>query len=208
VSELFYTGLTGRGTVFGNPDLEPEKSLNLDIGFRYLHEKFFASLYGFSNSIDNMIQKFGGMEEEEYFYRNLTSGRIYGLEGEFYFSLMKNVEFFINFHHMAGKEKDTDTALNYIPPSRLTFWGKYSPGKCWIEPRVTLTSAVKDPGPLEMETDGYVLFDTILGVKVTSNLTLVAIAQNILDETYRASADEAGVDASGRGFVFRAEYSF
>ena len=208
VSELFYTGLTGRGTVFGNPDLTPEKSLNFDLGFRYLHEKFFASLYGFSNSIGDMIQKFGGIEEEEYFYRNLTSSRIYGVEGEFYLPLMKNVELFINFHHMVGKEKEPDVALNYIPPSRLTFWGKYSPGKCWIEPRITLSSAVKDPGPLEIETDGYVLFDTIFGFKVNDNLTLVAIAQNILGQTFRASADEDGIDAPGRGFVFRAEYSF
>jgi iron complex outermembrane receptor protein len=209
ISELFYTGLTGRGTVFGNPDLEPEKGLNLDLGFRYLHEKFFASLYGFSNSIGNMIQKLGGaFEEEEYFYRNLTSGRILGVEGEFYLSLMKDVEIFINFHHMVGKEKDSDSALNYIPPTRLTLWGKYSPGKFWIEPRVTFSAAVQDPGPLEMETENYVIFDTIFGFKVTDSLTLVAITQNILDQTYRPSADEQGVDAPGRGFVFRAEYSF
>jgi len=208
VSELFYTGLTGRGTVFGNPDLTPEKSLNFDLGFRYLHEKFFASIYGFNNSIRGMIQKYGGIVEEEYFYRNLTSGRIYGIEGEFYFSLMKDVELFINFHHMEGKEKGTNAALNYIPPSRLTFWGKYSPGKFWVEPRITLSSAVNDPGPLEIVTDGYVLFDTIFGFKVNNNLRFVAIAQNILDQTYRASADEAGVDAPGRGFVFKAKYSF
>ena len=194
--------------MFGNPDLTPEKSLNIDLGFRYLHEKFFASLYGFSNSMANMIQKFGGIEEEEYFYRNLSSSRIYGVEGEFYFFLMKNLELFINFHHMVGKEKDSNAALNYIPPSRLTFWGKFSPGKFWIEPRITISSAVKEPGPLEIETDGYVIFDTIFGFKVSQNLTLVTIVQNILDQTYRASADEAGVDAPGHGFVFRAEYSF
>ncbi len=208
ISELYYSGLTGRGTVFGNPDLSPEKSLNFDLGFRYLHEKFFASIYGFSNSIGDMIQKYGDFEEEEYFYRNLTSGRVYGIEGEFYFSLVKDVELFINFHHMVGKEKDTDEALNYIPPSRLTFWAKYSPGKFWIEPRITLTSAVNNPGPLEIETDGYLLLETIVGFKVNKSLTLVAIAQNIGDATYRASADEAGVDAPGRGFVFRASYSF
>ncbi len=208
VSELFYTGLTGRGTVFGNPDLTPEQSLNFDLGFRYLHDKFFVSIYGFSNSIKDMIQKYGDFVNEEYYYRNLTNGRIYGIEGEFYFALMKNLELFVNFHHMQGKEKDTEEALNYIPPSRLTFWGKYSPGKFWIEPRLTLTSAVKDPGPLEIAIDGYVLFDTILGFNVNKNLTLVAIAQNITDKTYRASADEAGVDAPGRGFIFKASYAF
>jgi len=208
ISELFYTGLTGRGTVFGNPDLTPERSLNFDIGLRYLHEKFFASIYGFRNTIEEMIQKYAGTGDEEYFYRNLTRGRIQGVEGEFYISLMKDVELFINFHHMKGKGKNTDTALNYIPPTRLTFWGKYSPGNFWVEPRVTLSSAKEDPGPLEIAVDGHVLFDTIFGFEVSRNLTLLAIAQNILDQTYRASADEAGVDAPGRGFVFRAKYSF
>lgn len=208
ISELFYTGLTGRGTVFGNPELTPERSLNFDIGLRYIHEKFFASIYGFSNTIKEMVQKYARTGEEEYFYRNLTRGRILGIEGEFYIFLREDMELFINFHHMKGREKNTDTALNYIPPTRLTFWGKYSAGNFWVEPRVTLSSAKKDPGPLEIAVDGYVLFDTIFGFKVSRNLTLLAVAQNILDQTYRASADEAGVDAPGRGFVFRAKYSF
>lgn len=208
ISELFYTGLTGRGTVFGNPDLKPETSLNFDLGFRYLHEKFFASLYGFSNSMSEMIQKYGGGETEEFFYRNLNSGRISGLEGEFYTSLAKDVELFINFHHMVGKDKDTQNALNYVPPTRLIFWGKYSPGRFWVEPRVTLSGATEDPGPLEIPIDGYTLVDTIFGYKFSPQLTLLAIVQNMFDQTYRLSADEDGVDAPGRGLVFRAKYQF
>ncbi|MGD9344532.1 MAG: TonB-dependent receptor [Candidatus Aminicenantes bacterium] len=208
VSELFYTGLTGRGTVFGNPDLKPEQSLNFDVGFRYLHERFYASLYGFNNSVSEMIQKYGGTEDEEYFYGNLTRGRIYGLEGEFYVTFTKYLELFVNFHHMVGKEKDTDAALNYIPPTRLTFWGKYSAGNFWLEPRMTLSASVADPGPLEVPVDGYVLLDTICGLKFSKNLTLLAIIQNMLNRTYRASADEEGVAAPGRGVVFRAKFSF
>ena len=70
-----------------------------------------------------------------------------------------------------------------------------------------MSSAVEDPGPLEIAIDGHTMFDTIIGFKVNKNLTLIVVAQNILDQTYRASADEAGVDAPGRGFVFRAKYS-
>ena len=92
--------------------------------------------------------------------------------------------------------------------ARLTFWGKYSPGTFWIEPRITLYAAKEDPGPLEIAVDGYVLFDTIFGFNISKNLTFLAVAQNILDKNYRASADKDGVDASGRGFVFKAKYSF
>jgi len=208
ISELFYTGLTGRGTVFGNPDLKPEDGFNLDFGFRYLHQKFYASIYGFSNSISNMIQKYKGQEEEEYFYRNIAKGRINGLEGEFYWPLAKGWELFVNFHHIKGREKDSDQPLNYIPPSRLTLWTKFSPGKLWIEPRLTLTAAKKDPGPLEMKINGYTLLNLIIGYKINEKATILAIGRNLLNRTYRLSADEKGVDAPGRGLVFKIIYSF
>lgn len=207
ISELFYTGLTGRGTVFGSPDLEPEESLNIDLGFRYLHEKFYASLYGFRNTVEHMIQKYRG-EGEEYYYRNLTSGHITGIEGEFYWWLTEGFELFVNFHHMKGKEKETDAPLNYTPRSNLSFWAKFSRGRFWVEPKINLTAAQKNPGPLEIETDGYTLFNAILGYKFTKNLTFLAVAQNILNQTYRLSADEEGVDAPGRGVVLRCSYHF
>jgi len=208
VSELFYSGLTGRGTIFGNPELKPEKSLNLDLGLRYLREKFFASVYGFTNYVSDIIEKYAGPGDEEYFYRNLTEGRIMGLEGEFYFSLLKHFELFVNFHLMKGREKGTDHPLNYIPSARLTFWGKYSSGAFWFEPKIMLVSAKTDPGPLEVEIDGYTLLDSIFGLKVNKHLTLLAIAQNILNKTYYSSADEQGVLAPGFGLVFKATYSF
>jgi outer membrane receptor protein involved in Fe transport len=207
-SELFYSGLTGRGTVFGNPDLEPEKSWNLDFGVRYLHERFFASIYGFSNLVSDMIQKYEGEVDEEFYYRNLIQGRVSGFEGEFYVLLMKNVELFVNGHLITGKEKDSSTSLNYIPPSRLTFWTKFSPGDFWIEPKLILASPVKNPGPLEMAIDGYTLFDAIIGYRINSHFNLLAVLQNLTDETYRLSADEAGVDAPGRSFVFRVDFTF
>jgi len=208
VSELFYTGLTGRGTVFGNPDLRPEKGLNLDLGFRYLHERFFGSLYAFRNRVSDIVEKYAGPGEEEYFYRNLSAGRIFGMEGEFYFALHKNLELFVNFHVMQGREEKTDRPINYIPPSRLTFWVKFSRGPFWIEPKVMLAAAKSDPGPLEREIDGYALLDSICGFRVSRRLTLMAIFTNLLNATYYASADEKGVLAPGRSLVLRVNYGF
>lgn len=193
--------------MFGKLDLEPEKGLNLDIGFRYLHDKFFVSIYGFRNTISDMIQKYSGLVEEEFFYRNLSQARISGLEGEFYLSVFKDVELYVNFHHIKGREKDSDTYLNYIPPSRLRLWIKFSLGEFWLEPKVTLAASHKNPGPLENEIDGYSLFNAIFGYNLSPKVTLHAIVQNLFDQTYRLSADEQGVDAPGRGFVFKISFS-
>jgi len=208
ISELFYTGLTGRGIVFGNPDLKPEQSLNIDFGLRYLHGNYFASIYVFRNVVTDMIQKYSGESEDEYYYKNLSKGRIMGIEGEFYFWWIKNCEIFMNFHHMVGEEQGTNVSLNYIPPTRVTLGAKFNQGKFWMEPKMIFTSAKKDPGPLEIETEAYSLFNTNLGFRVNSNIMLLVIAQNILNQTYRLSADEKGVDAPGRGIVFKVSWLF
>jgi outer membrane receptor protein involved in Fe transport len=158
--------------------------------------------------VNDLIEKYGGGEDEEYFYRNLTQARILGIEGEFYFVLVKDLELFINFHLMKGREKETDKELNYVPPSRLTFWGKYSYGPFWFEPKIMFVSAKTDPGPLEVEIEGYTILDSIFGVEIHKNFTLMAIAQNVLNKTYYSSADEQGVLAPGRGLVIKAIYSF
>lgn len=203
VSELFYSGLTGRGSIFGNPDLEPEKGLNLDVGIRYLSDHFYASVYGFRNSISDIIEKYHGEDEEEYYYRNLNEGRITGLEGEFYFSFIKNMEIFVNFHLMKGREKENDNPLNYIPPARLTLWGKYSHDFFWLEPKLTINSAKRNPGPLEKEIEGSAVLDAILGFSISEDVNIMVIGQNLFNQAYYSSADEEGVLAPGRSVVFK-----
>ncbi|MCP2619833.1 TonB-dependent receptor [Candidatus Aminicenantes bacterium AC-334-K16] len=207
ISELFYTGLTGRGTVFGNPDLQPEKSLNMEAGLRYLHPDFFISVYGFHNRIMDMIQKYPG-EGEDYFYRNLAEGLISGIEGELAFWGIKDIELLLTFHHLVGREKETNAPLNYIPPDRLVGGVRYTPGRFWIEPRITWSAAKDDPGPLEIEINGFTLVDLVFGWKLNSHCNLIIIGQNLTDTVYRFSADEKGVDAPGRGAVVRFSYSF
>ncbi len=208
VSELFYTGLTGRGTVFGNPDLDPEKSLNLDAGLRYLHPDFFGSLYLFSNTISDMIQKYEGPDEDEFFYKNLSEGRITGIEGEFNIWPFKHFESSLRFHYLEGRDTTDDSPLNYIPVARLVLGMKYAPDSFWIEPSLTFSAPKKDPGPLEIETGGYTLLNTVVGYRFTPGLTFLIIGRNLLHQTYRVSADQDGVNAPGRSLIFRAIYSF
>lgn len=47
LSELFYTGISGRGRIIGNPELIPETSFNLDGGVKLMGRRFFAGFYGF-----------------------------------------------------------------------------------------------------------------------------------------------------------------
>jgi len=208
MSELYYSGLTGRGTVFGNPDLDPETGLNLDVGIRYLHPLFYASVYCFFNQINGMIEKYSGPRDEEFFYHNLIRGKIRGLEGDFYLWPAQDFEFKVNFHLLMGRNPDTKIALNYIPPPRINLAGKWTPGRFWIEPRVTISADVDDPGPLETEIDGHTLLEIVAGFEINRHFKVMCIGQNLSNALYRYSADVNGVEAPGRGMIFRILYRF
>ena len=109
---------------------------------------------------------------------------------------------------MLGKNTTDITSLNYIPTTRLTLGAKYDQNNFWFEPKIVFSAAKKNPGPLETEIDGYTLVDINLGYTVNKNIQLIAAVNNISNTTYRASADEQGVDAPGRSFIFKASYSF
>lgn len=205
LSELYYYGLTGRGIIFGNPNLQPEKSLNFDLGFRYLGDSWYMGIYGFINSISQIIERYaiGG----DYFYDNLQRGRIVGIESEFYFKLSNSWQFSSNFHHIVGEELNSNQPLNDIPSARLFLGLKLIKKRFQLEPRITLAASINNPGPLEIVTKGYLLADARLLINLNENLSLLLAGSNLLNQSYRATADEKGVEAPGRSIAIQLSYS-
>ncbi|MGH7551436.1 MAG: TonB-dependent receptor, partial [Longimicrobiales bacterium] len=56
--EWFFDGPTpeGNGYQLRSPDLEPETSLNVDLGIRYRSSRVYAEAFGFRNRVDNGIR--------------------------------------------------------------------------------------------------------------------------------------------------------
>ncbi len=95
LSEAFYTGITGRSSIVGNPGLDPEKSFNLDAGMKVQRRDLFVAVYLFQYAIRGMIEKFP-LPDSAYTYANIERGRIRGLELEFRFRPLKKLELFGN----------------------------------------------------------------------------------------------------------------
>jgi outer membrane cobalamin receptor len=206
LSELYYYGLTGRGRITGNPDLKPENSLNFDAGFRYLGESWYIGLYGFTNSIDNIIERFS--INNDYFYENLYKCRISGIEGELYVLLSESWQLSANFHHMVGKELDTEESINDVPPSRLFLALKFSKNRWQVEPRLTFAARKDNPGSSEIPVEGYVIVDSLMIFHINQDVKLYLIGSNLLNQNYRITADEKGVVAPGRNLALQVSYSF
>jgi outer membrane receptor protein involved in Fe transport len=206
INELFYTGISGRGYIVGNPDLVPETSLSLDGGFKFLGRRFFAGLYGFSYEIRDMIERYR-IDPATRTYGNIEKGRIQGLEFEADFSLLPGWKVFGNVVTIRGRSVLSGDPLNDIPPFNIHAGTRVWLGRFSAEANGTFRFRKDTPGPDEIEIPGSQIVNLRAGYGWSSFEVFVTLA-NALNETYLARPDGDAMEEPGRNFKIGLSYSF
>ena len=81
LTEKYIGTSMGGGTVWGNPDLDPETSNNFEIGARWNHGNTNADIALFYSDADDYIaQVLTDKDAEEYTYTNVASAKTFGAE--------------------------------------------------------------------------------------------------------------------------------
>lgn len=196
LSERFFSGTTGRGGVIGNPDLDPERSINVDVGVRYFGTRTFVQATIFRQEIDDYIERIE-IEEDLLTYVNLISGTIEGLELEGFQQLSDAWRLDWSGHLLDG-EADDGTPLSDISPNRVSLGFTFEEGPWTVRSRLQYRSEKDDPGSGELPTDSANLVSASVAYQVTPRLELHLRGKNLLDEEYRSSADDKANIAPGR----------
>lgn len=197
LSEAFYTGISGRSSIVGNPGLEPESSFNLDAGVRIHRRAVFVGVYLFQCSIRGMIEKFP-LGDAAYTYDNIERGRIRGLEAEFQLNAAKKLEFFGNAFVYRGVSTASGHYLNDVPSAKLFLGARLWLGRFWGEWNWLGSAAVAHPGPAETPVPAYAVHDLKTGYYFSNRLFLSLKIANLLDRNYFANADPDIPPAKGR----------
>ena len=129
-----------------NPDLKPERSRNLEVGFRFQWRGTSVTAGAYHSNYDNFIESraligvdanTGGLLFQS---RNLEDATIYGVEvdlgqamGEIHAALQE-WHFHAGMHWAHGDNNVTDTALNTVSPLKAVF------GLRWQSARLPLTA--------------------------------------------------------------------
>ncbi len=197
LSERFFTGTTGRGSVIGNPDLEAEESLSSDLGIAFFGRRAFVSAKVFRLSINDYIERVRVTSDVRTFV-NLTAGTITGFELDGFYQIADAWRFDWNGHLIDGEEDGTDVPLADIPPDRFQIGLQWSEGR-WSSRLAWQYRADKDnPGSGERPIPDVHLVSLGLEYQLTDDLRLRLRGRNLLDEVYYSSADDAGPVAPGR----------
>jgi iron complex outermembrane receptor protein len=196
LSERYFTGATGRGEVVANPDLDPERSLNVDLGARFYGRKLFLAGYLFRNAIDDYIERVE-TAPDAFTFVNLTSGVIAGAELEAFYQVSDALRVAAGGHRIEG-EDDDGAPLADVPPQEAHFGGRYAAGRWSAEARWTRRFAKDEPGSGEHAIPAADLLAAAVRFDLTPRWSLRLSGDNLTDEDYFPAADRRASPGVGR----------
>jgi outer membrane receptor protein involved in Fe transport len=197
LSDRYYRGESGRGFITGNPDLDPETSLQYDLALRFSPDSTAVGLYVYRYRIFDLIERY--REGDNYFFRNRGESEITGIEAETSFVIGNGLELQVGAQFLRGEFVDDGSPTDGVPPPGVFAVLRGRPGKRWWWMLRGAAYARDDrPGPTERDVPGYSVLDAGAGYTLTRWLEVSILGRNLLDRAYFASSDEDTVLAPGR----------
>ncbi len=208
LSDRYFRGPTGRGFITGNPELEPETSLQFDSGLRYAAGRWRAELHAYQYGFEDLIERFE-VATDFFLFRNRGRARIRGLELELRGELPAGFAATLSGHRLRGRALDDDTDLDDAPPDTLSLELRKGFGaRGFVQARAALYAEDDQPGPTEQPREAYRVLDLSGGWQCARQFELRLLARNLLDEEYLVSPDARAVLAHGRSLLLTARFDF
>ncbi len=198
LSDRYFRGPSGRGFVTGNPDLDPESSLQFDAGARFTSRRVRAALYGYHYRIDDLIERFQ-TTPDDFFFRNRGRARLRGVELESQIELPWRLSVEVAAQVARGRTPGAGTFLDGISTETGSVQVRRSIGaRAYAQARAAWFADDDRPGPTERVVPGYTLIDLSGGITLRQHLELRGLVRNLTDGAYFASQDVRAVSAPGR----------
>ncbi len=208
LSDRYFRGPSGRGFITGNPDLDPESSLQFDAGVRYTSRRVRAAVYGYHYRISDLIERYT-TTTDNFFFRNRGRARVRGVEVETQMDLPWQVTVEGALQVARGRALDPAADLDGITTETASVQARRPLGpRAVAQARVAWFAEDDRPGPTERLVNGYTLVDLSGGATIVRQLELRVLVRNLFDEEYFASQDVRAVFAPGRAASLTAVVRF
>lgn len=208
LSDRYFRGPSGRGFITGNPDLEPETSLQFDLSARYAAGRSQFAMYYYRYRIDDLVERFQ-TDPDFFFFRNRGRARLQGVEVEARSAFGDGYSVEVAAHVARGRALDDDVDLDDIAPPTLSVIGRKAfDERVDVYARLAVFTEDTRPGPSEIDSPGATLLDAGGGWRVGRQLELRGLVRNLLNDEYYASPDPRFVLAPGRSVSLNAIVQF
>lgn len=189
----------------GNPDLDPERGIGLELFLRYRSDRVSAEIAGYRNHFSNYLYT-RDTGEASVSDPTLNNYQFVGEQALFYgmefsgeadltssITLGGNLSYTVAERNVSEEEQavtgyeESTLPLPMIPPLQGSLFARYSYKGLTITPRLRIADEQTRLGEFETPTDGYTIADVSVQYRFsTSNLlhTLSLNGQNIFDTQY------------------------
>ncbi|MFP5288401.1 MAG: TonB-dependent receptor, partial [Thermoanaerobaculia bacterium] len=199
LSDRFFRGPTGRGFVTGNPDLDPETSVQYDGSVRWAIGRGSVAAFGYLYEIDDLIERYSD-NGADFFFRNRGEAEIRGFEIEAQTPLAAG--FTLELAVTAAKGETADgTPLDDIPARGGFATLRWADERHFAYLRGATFQRDDRPGPIEVERPGYTTLELGAGWHISDPIELRLVGRNLTDERFWESADATATLARGRSFT-------
>jgi outer membrane receptor protein involved in Fe transport len=199
LSDRFFRGPTGRGFVTGNPDLDPERSLQYDGSVRWQIGRGSLAAFGYLYNIDDLIERYSD-NGADFFFRNRGEAEIRGFEIEAQTPLAAG--FALELAVTVGEgETDDGQPIDDIPARGGFATLRWADERHFAYLRGASFQRDDRPGPIEVERPGYTTLELGAGWHISDPIELRLVGRNLTDERFWESADATATLARGRSFT-------
>lgn len=199
LSDRYFRGVSGRGFITGNPDLEPERSVQLDGALRWSDERSRVTISAYDYTIRNLVERY--RSGTDFFFRNRGEASLRGVEIEAATRLVSHVELLAGAAVGRGEDVASGDPLDDIEPPTLNASLRWAGAQASAFATANWFARDDRPGPVEVERPGYAELDLGAGWRFSPRFEVRVMVRNALDRQRFGSPDEAAAAASGRTFV-------
>ena len=196
LSERYFRGTTPRGEIRGNPDMEPELHHNLEFSLRYDSAgEFSAAFSAYASSLDDYIERVA-LTDTQLSYQNVDEAELWGVELDLRWSTGA-LAHQLSYQWQRGEDRYGEPLADLNPPA----WRYYA---SWNLAALTLRSDLSyrpsrhRSGGGELPLDDAVVWGLAVAVEGAGGFSWELQLNNVLDETYRGSADSLAPLQPGR----------
>jgi iron complex outermembrane receptor protein len=195
LSDRYFRGVSGRGFVTGNPELDPERSLQFDGALRWQSGQQSFALLAYQYRIENLVERY--RSGADFQFRNRGEAVVRGAEVEFATPLPARFSLALS-ASVARGEADGETPLDDIEAPNAHAALRWSNERLSAFLHGFVYARDDRPGPVETERPGYATFDLGFGWRIIEAAELRLHVRNLADRTYISSADAEAAYAPGR----------
>ena len=203
LTERFYNGTTGRGTLIGNAELEPETALSFDLGVRTRIAGAVITAQYYRQSVDDYIEQIVVQPNPQInSYINLDKGTLKGAELAASWPVTDSLTVTASAHRVRGESEDGEPLAD-IPADRWQLGLSQHWQQCQANVAWTWRKTKTEVGPDEIELESADYGEASVSCDLSQQWRAAFVVSNAGDELYLANADSQAALMPGRRISLR-----